>query len=419
MEVRPARPLAMALSAAINLTSVGLSLTIRLLLARVMDQASFGLFSIWFNNLQLFGVLGTYGKQNHALRSLAKADGDGREKQVEEACSILRFSFVTALAAAIIAALFLFYAQGGTAGSAIWQAMAVYGFVLLTVLAAIHRSFGRLTLGISFDRIVPQFLFLLIIVFAMVAGLKLANAQALYTITLCIGLIASACFFVLWNKVRFSQLSGRVHFRSHLLESLPYFLLSLGLNVNGRYFLAIAGMFLSGELLGEIGILTTITSVILIPATTLALIAGPDIAGSFAENNPGHALRKVRLFLLGCAIGALLGALFALIAYEFAMRFIGFEMTLSVDVLIAAMVSMALIAMVQGVLFLHQMAGHAQRAVLPLLTICGVKILCALYLLHEVQVLELLLADCVLSLALLAVVLVQLIKILAKLDAST
>lgn len=341
--------------ALINIFSVTVSFSSRIWIAKLIGPHAFGIFSVWQNNVLLFGTTGTFGQQNLILKQLAptkRAD----EVDATAACALKLTCGAALLSAAVGSAVFLGL-QGGSTSEALWQTAAVVAFALMTTLAAIHRGLGSMIIGISFDRIVYQLVFIGL----AIAGAIFLGGSWYATPAFAIALIVASLASLSYLRHSLGKLplgGGRV--THHALKAIPYFLGSALLALNGRYLLAYSGIYSSGAVLGQVALVFTLANIIVIPTSTLNLVIGPSLARYMAVE---HMRRQVAAFYLLTVFSfCLAGVGLVCMTYRSVFRFA--EVPLTVDPLLIFLLTAGAAVAVFGnaCLILEQFLGRAAKA---------------------------------------------------------
>lgn len=368
--------LALGVSVAVNLVSIALTFAIRLMVARVAGAAAFGTFAVWHNNVLGFGTAGGFGQHNYIIRLLTARDNLQEGERDIIALSAVRLSVIGAAFFAFVAAVLLVGFQGGSWTQAWWQAAAIFALALMVTLGAVHRGLGAITLGIAFNRLVYPLLFILGLL--VLAGRDL---DAQWPIMLCsaamlTALLASAACFARRIAINRRTLANLVPVRRLAKEALPYFLLALALAVNGRYLLALFGVFADGEQLGQLALAATLAAIVAIPEATLNLILGPHLARQLAQS--GQGARSVLAFLGAVLVTTLACSLLVYWGHRPALELAGIKAGLAPRVLGLMIGSVALMALTNAVLLIEQYRGHAGAASRQFCAVVAVKLIAGL-----------------------------------------
>lgn len=353
------RPWHYGVPVAINFGSVFLSFCANILLARLIAPAAFGIFAIWQNNMQLFGTLGTFGQMNYVLRELAHTGGPRSDGSRAVAKSAVVLSVIASSVLGIAGALFFGFVQHGPFAGGVLQVIASVMIGVLFTLSAVHRGMGSLVIGLVFDRLVYQMPFLLLLLFggALFAG----SIAAITAVTILLTIAAAASILYLVHRAG-PGLAAAPAARSYGAEArivFPFFVVNCLFVVNARYLLGYFGIFLKGALLGQIGFAFTLIAVMIIPISTLNLVAGPYLARRVRE--PGG--ERITLAYLG-AVGAMavVGIGVVAIAQPLFFRFARMELTLPFEFILLLAGAIALTCIGNAGLIILQFRGRAGEA---------------------------------------------------------
>jgi O-antigen/teichoic acid export membrane protein len=358
---------------AINVVSLALSFIARVLLARLIGPTAFGRFGVWYNNVQLFGLIGMYGQQNHTLRSLALSRSKSHDS-AEAAGTIIRLTALTGLLSGTAGLAFYRLLHRGAMLEGSMLLSAVLFFSLSSVLSVVHRSLGYQVVGALFDRIVPQVLVAMAVGLAVAGGWNELRAELLFALALFAGLAASLALLAATNRAVIAYVLRPGALLRHLAPALPFFCSSLALALNLRYFLVLSGIFFEGAILGELALLYTLSSLILVPATTINLAAGPWLARTFATADVERCRLAAMLYLGAVLVSAAAFALVLAIAYPELPEQIGYGQLLPFSVIGLVIISSFFGAAAIGGSFLHQMAGSASRGARITIAVIIIKI---------------------------------------------
>ena len=342
----------------INFGSVFLSFVSRLVLARLIGPTGFGAFVIWQNNVQLFGTLGTFGQQNYVLRELAH-----EHPRSEEARRIAFAAAKLALAASAIVGtagvIFYLLFQRGTPGAAAFQLVGAMMFGLLVTLSSVHRGLGSIVIGVFFDRVVYQNLFILLLLFA--GGMVISETTALqaYTGLLILAAVASVGYLFFEVGGGISQLLQSHGVVDQARRVLPFFIVNSLWVVNSRYLLGYCGIFLHGAVLGQIGLVFTAISIMIIPTSTVNLILVPILARRLAKPHPA---RVIILYLLGVSMLVLFGVLLVFLGHPFIFRVAHIVLTIPGGFVFLLCSAFGLTIIANACLIIEQLLGRAGEA---------------------------------------------------------
>ena len=343
----------------INFSSVLLSFAARILLARTIGASAFGVFAVWQNNVQLFGTIGTFGQPNYVLRELAHAgpprsEGARRISLTAVALS-LGFAGLLGVAGSLVFALL----QNGSAGAAALQWLGTIAFAMLLTLSAIHRGLGAMIIGVLFDRLIYQVLFVIFLFAAapLLFGSQAAMAAYVLMLVIAAGISISYLFHVVATR-RFPPAIGRVVI-AQARHVLPFFLVNCLFVLNARYMLSYAGIFVEGAVLGQVGLVFTIAAMMIIPTSTLNLVVAPYLAKRLGEPDA----RRVTLIYL-CAVTALTsaGMLVVYVAHPFVFDLANVARTIEPRLVVLLSSAFGLTLVVNAGLLVQQFKGRAAEA---------------------------------------------------------
>jgi O-antigen/teichoic acid export membrane protein len=396
----------------INFASVFLSFCANILLARLIAPAAFGVFAIWQNNAQLFGTLGTFGQMNYVLRELAHTGGP----RTDESRAVAKSAVVLSIAASIVlgaaGALFFAAVQHGSVAGAGLQLVATLMIGLLFTLSAVHRGMGSLVTGLVFDRLVYQVPFVLLLLFggALLAG----STAAMAVVTALMAIAAAASVAYLLHRTGPGLMRADVP-RSYSAEAravLPFFVVNCLFVVNARYLLSYFGIFLKGEILGQIGFAFTLVAVMIIPISTLNLVAGPYLARRVRERGG----ERITLAYLG-AVAAMVvaGVLVVVLAQPLFFSIARMELTLPVTFILLLATAIGVTCIGNAGLIILQFRGRAGEAANLFSFAIGAKLVGGFFVASYLGMTALLWADILIGVAFLAVLL---IKVLAPAKAT-
>lgn len=356
----------------INFASVGLSFIARMLLARFLGPAAFGTFAVWQNNIQLFGTLGTIGQGNYVIREMSRTKAPRSELARHAAFDAL---LLTAAGGALFGAggaLVFVALQGGSVSQSLLQLGSTVLFALLLTLSAVFRGAGSLVVGNIFDRLVSQILFLL---FLVVAGAALiggtVGAMAAFTLTLSIAAGCSILYLVKTVGFDIASSAARMNLAAQWRHIAPFFLVNSMFVINARYLLTYAGMVVDGEVLGQVGLVFTVVALMIIPVSTLNLIAAPYLAKGI---NSARAQRVTVLYLAVIAIIALLGMVAIMLGQSlvFSLAAMTREIPLQWVLLLSASFGLTIIG--NAAVMVLQFGGRAAEAAKLFSTATAVKL---------------------------------------------
>lgn len=391
----------------VNFTSVFLSFVARMLVARLIGPASFGLFAIWLNNIQLFGTAGTFGQQNFVLRELALAPGPKSEEARTTAFAAVKVSLLVGAISGVAGAIFLHWFQGGSPQASVLQGVAALMSAVLLTLSAVHRGLGSLTVGLLFDRIMYQLLFILLMipVWAIAAG-GVLEIQ-IYTATLIAAAAASFAYLLVELGTKASSVLLNHRVMGQARRVVPFFIVNSLWVLNSRYLLSYCGIFLHGAVLGQIGLVFTVISIMVIPTSTLNLVAAPILARRLAK--PG-ATPMVLLYLFTVSVLVLSGVAAVFIAHNFIFRLAKMELTISAGTILLLCCAFGIILIGNAGLIVEQLRGRAVEVARLFSLIMATKLTAGYWVGDHYGVTALFWLDIGLGLLFVAVLMKQLLK---------
>lgn len=347
-----------AVPVGINFVSVLLSFLSRIALARILGPSAFGTFAIWENNVQLFGTLGTSGETNHAIREIARpgrGSKDDRRTAVEALCRTLVAATIFGLAGALIFYLF----QDGSGEAAAMQVVAVIAFALLLTLSALHRSLGSMIVGMLFNRLFYQTAFLILLIAA--AGLFASAYFALSVYTGLLAAAAAASIVYLLRRIGLPGLTLAVVKSAvrNARQVVPFFFVNSLFVINARYILAMSGIFLTGDLLGQVGLMFTVVAMMIIPISTLNLVYSPILARRLHE--PG-ARKVIGLYLAAVAMLSLGGVFVVYLLHPLIFMLADIARTVPSGLILLLCAAFGLTLLGNAVLIVEQLSGRAASA---------------------------------------------------------
>jgi len=363
-------------STAINFGSIFLALAARLAVNFQAGAAAFGAFTVWYNSLMLFGLVGTAGYQNFALREIAAAESR-KDAKLAAALSVdgARISGFVGLAAGIIGAMFYGVAQGGTWTSAITLAIATPLMAVLTSLSAVHRARGYAIIGISFDRVMYQLLFIACL-YGLGRMMRLSPiVEPIFLTCLALSALASTAFLVSYERLPLSAFWYGTRIRDRLAELAPYFAMVGVFTANSRYLLGLAGIVFSGAALGKVGFDFTISSIITLPTATLNLVFGPPIARMIAQGPVREARRRAVHYILLNLLCSAAVAVAVLAIYAMAIEMARIPWSGDYGLISLLVVSFAVSGATNGLIIISQFQGSATRTAWMLFAILVAKII--------------------------------------------
>jgi O-antigen/teichoic acid export membrane protein len=359
-------------STAINFGSIFLALAARFVVDLQVGAAAFGAFTVWFNSLMLFGLIGTAGYQNFALREIAGAESQQNARMVT-ALSVdgARISAFVGLLAGIVGALFYRAAQGGTWLGAVTLAVATPLVAILTSLSAVHRARGYAIIGISFDRVMYQLLFIVgLIGLGQVIQLS-SLVEPIFVACLLLSVLASTTFLVGYERMKLSAFVRGTRIWDRLVELAPYFAMVGVFTANSRYLLGLAGIVFTGTALGKVGFDFTISSVIALPTATLNLVFGPPIARMIAQGPAREARRRAMHYIALNFLCSAAVAIAVLATYAMAIKIARIPWSGDYGLIRLLVVSTAVSGTTNGLIIISQFQGSATRTAWML---CGILV---------------------------------------------
>ncbi|WP_222931891.1 hypothetical protein [Sphingomonas sabuli] len=329
-------------------------------MARVLGPASFGTFAVWQNNIQLFGTLGTVGKINHVIRETSRIE-DPRSQLAMGVASIAVMLTVTgALFFGAGGAIIFLTMQDGQPNSAWLQFAATPLFALLTVLSAIHRGLGSLVFGVIFDRLISQILFLAFLLAAFGAWrAELLATMTVFTLTLAVAAVASLFYLIKNTGVEALKLKKGVNLLQDWRNVLPFFLVNALFVINARYLLSYAGIFVDGDVLGQVGLIFTVVAMMVIPISSLELVAAPYLATKMQEEGARRAIINY-LAVITAIVAA--GLIVISLAYPLIFELAAIERTISLHLVLLLSAAFGFSLIANGGLSVLQFAGREHAA---------------------------------------------------------
>ncbi len=378
----------------------------------MIGPVAFGTFSVWLNNVNLFGLIGMYGHQNYVLKEFAIYNGKQSNASSKSASQVFMFVLLWSGFVGFVSAIFFYFLQEGSWIAGLLQIGAVVCIAILTALSSIHRSFDSYIIGISFDRLLYQILFLLIIITAG-SYIYIAHfSEMAFFFALLIATVASTLF--LHKKVGIS--SAVKHSRGTMVDRtktvFPFFAISLGMIVNSRYQLALVGMFLSGEILGEIGVILTILGLISLPVATLQLVFGPPVARALASENESPDTNIVNIYLTINALGTFIAAIIVVLLYDVLLDFVGFDSSVKFSTLLILVAGLVVQGVLSSFIIIGQNAGHASNLSKIFGFFVVMKLVLGAFLTSQWGLAGLAIADIVVGIVLLCIIGIKIFRIL-------